>query len=767
MANSIGIDFGTTKTMVSYLNPATDRVELVRLGRDRDSIPTTVHLDESGAFLFGEDADDQIETDPEGYCRAFKLHLGEKDPPLPRSDETAESLAARFLRYIKSECEQSVFHGESITAATITVPVSFAPARKAALKRAAEAAGFSSVSFIPEPEAAGTAFLRDNPADKFSRALVLDWGGGTLDIAIISRDEDGTIHADRHCAEGRDDVGGEEMDRGLFENLKYIWEQTLGAQLFSSEENEPKLLRESEKVKIGLSRKDTVPFRQGKNKIDVTRDQFRQIVEQLLQASVDLVNSALSKNKAQGHSEPDAILLIGGTCQSPVVRETMEKNFPRLRVLSWHHSHEAVALGAMAKENGSRKPDSGRSGQASNSSRKELLTVPTGETEKTIADVTRMAIEEDDLTHVGKKRADIIAREANRGNPRAAALLGHIYLDGCNGYETDFNLCLYWSTVAAEAGDDMGQALLAMLYIGGFEGGPVRKNRPTALKWAEKAVAANPSLSNRSILVAVLSSFDKPDTDRIKQLGSSILDEARGKSPEQFTASDRAGVGGACFFLAMIANAEGDENKRDVLLRTGAEFGNQGCSDILSGDLSQQNEGSFRVTDEAIRLFAKLAAIDDRRNQTERDFMEEWCPGVCSSDPWTRPLRVSETIETLAAATAESYGNDQDQLGQLLSVLRNFAACDGPVDDEEKAALQWISYMFGQRSTKPRSTDSVPAIRIRDPDDVPNNSDESWGAGTGAAAGAVIGSIIPGIGTLAGAGIGAAIGGIKKWLSNN
>ena len=89
MENAIGIDFGTTKTMVSFLNPVTGRAELVRLGRDRDSIPTTIHEDESGAVLFGEDADDQIVTDPEGYCRAFKLHLGESDSALPRSNETA------------------------------------------------------------------------------------------------------------------------------------------------------------------------------------------------------------------------------------------------------------------------------------------------------------------------------------------------------------------------------------------------------------------------------------------------------------------------------------------------------------------------------------------------------------------------------------------------------------------------------------------------------------------------------------------------------
>ena len=346
MGNAIGIDFGTTKTMVSYLNPSSRRAELVRLGRDRDSIPTTVHVDEAGSFLFGEDADDQIETDPEGYCRAFKLHLGEKEPALPRAGETAESLATRFLRHMKEECEQSVFHGGTVDTATITIPVAFAPARKSSLKRAARAAGFNDVSFLPEPEAAGMAFLRDNPSDSFSRALVLDWGGGTLDIAIISRDEDGTIHADRHCAEGRDDMGGEELDRGLLFKLDELWKAAHGAPLLSSEENEPKLLREAEKIKIALSRKNTVTFRRGPKKIEVRRAQFANLAQPLFDAAADLVRSALSKNRERGNPDPDSILLIGGTSQTPLVRETMESAFPGLRVLSWHHSHEAVALGA-------------------------------------------------------------------------------------------------------------------------------------------------------------------------------------------------------------------------------------------------------------------------------------------------------------------------------------------------------------------------------------------------------------------------------------
>lgn len=387
MTNAIGIDFGTTKTMVSYFNPATGRVELVRLGRDRDSMPTTVHVDEAGAWTFGEDADDQIELDLEGYCRAFKLHLGERDPILPRAGETAEALAARFLRHIREECERNVFRGESVSAATITIPVSFSPARNTALKRAAEAAGFTSVAFLPEPEAAGTAFLRDNPADEFSRALVLDWGGGTLDIAIISRDSNGAIHADSHCTEGRDDIGGEEMDRMLLVTGNEYWIATFGSSLIESEEKEPELLRKAEDVKIGLSRKETVTFRRGTRKVDVTRGQFRQLIAGQLESAVELAKSALAKNKKQGQPAPDAIILIGGTSQIPAVREVMEANFPNLRVLSWHHSHEAVALGATEMATNA-KPQKNKQSSRKNTNR-DSKTTPKKQTRRDVCKTTR------------------------------------------------------------------------------------------------------------------------------------------------------------------------------------------------------------------------------------------------------------------------------------------------------------------------------------------------------------------------------------------
>ena len=759
MKHTIGIDFGTTKTMVSYLNPATGRPELVRLGRDRDSIPTTVHVDEVGAFLFGEDADDQIEMDPEGYCRAFKLHLGEKEAVLPRSGITAESLTARFLQHIKDECEQSVFHGDPVSSATITIPVSFSPARKASLKRAAETAGFAKVSFLPEPEAAGVAFLRDNPQDKFSRALVLDWGGGTLDIAIISRDADGNIHADRHCAEGCEGMGGEEMDIGLLQNIAAMWEAKYGEPLIKEVTDEVRFLRDSQKVKELLTKKETASFRCGPKKQDITRERFNHIIYDLLDEVVRLVASALTKNKAKGNPEPDALILIGGSCQIPAVRQAMEQKFPNLRVLSWHHSHEAVALGAS---------------QLDSSPLVNKYGLPLeDDDEATLKLAEKVSRENGSLSGFRINEATIIAKMAQAGNPRAAGILAQIYHDGCEGYPKNLSSSYEWATIAANAGDDNGQSLLALYYLGIEENNnPVQKNLFKALEWAEKVYSRDKSIENKALLLIVLSSFDNPDTARIEHLGNGILNDVGEKTPGEFVFDERCAIGMTCFLLAGIVFDNNNPEKALQLLEKGADFGYKECIDALSEIENSQSEtpnDSFIVTDEAIRLFTKLATLtikDNRLSQAQINFIDGWCPGIWSAELWSRPFDVTETTVELARRTAESYGNDSVQLGQLFSVLHDFAACDGFIDNDVDFELLLISNVFGidSYSYNPSGTRLQQPSLTSTTDGTSNKDDESWGAGTGAAVGAAIGTIIPGVGTVLGAGIGAGVGWLKKHL---
>ncbi|MBP5542582.1 MAG: Hsp70 family protein [Kiritimatiellae bacterium] len=715
MTNAIGIDFGTSRTMVSYLDSSTGRVELVTFGCDR-FVPTTVHIDEKGQYLFGKDADELIATDPEGYCRAFKLHLAESDPILPRAGATAEDLAKRFLGHIKEECEQNVFHGEPIGMATITVPVSFSPARKAALKRAAEAAGFAKVSFLPEPEAAGIAFLRDNPTDKFSRALVLDWGGGTLDIAIISRDEDGTIHADSHCAEGRDDVGGEEMDRRLLEDISAKWKTAFRKQLLNDELDGVRFLRKSQETKEKLSQKSTAPFWGiPPQKIDVTRERFSQLIDEMLDSAVDLIKSALAKNKKRGNPAPDAILLIGGTSQVPAVREAMETNFPQLRVLSWHHSHEAVALGATVVD-AAANPQKNMHSTEKNTNRnhktsprknrghfdvvcphcgsiedvtgkgrwkcdncgkpfdvdsRSHVSIPKEE-EGPQADYSGKCFEEalsragelaenNELRKLKKCDADIIAKAAENGNIRAAAILGRLYSEGSRGYQVDNGLAINWMTIAANAGDNDSQAILALWSLGG-ENSPAQKNRSNALKWSEMAYDGNRSLKNQAILLIVLSSFEDPDKTRIRRIGQNIDGKVADKAPEEFSTAEQVLLGIVYSSRAVLAMKSGNYEKARQFLQKGADFGNQESVDALAELDSEANEEE------------NASEITDKRTNLEKEVNR-------------KPKKNSYT-------------------------------------DPNDAAL------------------------------------------SGAAIGAVIGTIIPGAGTLAGAGIGAIAGRLKAWWDN-
>lgn len=580
MENSIGIDFGTTKTMASFLNLATGRVEMIRLGRDRDSIPTTVHVDESGAFLFGEDADDMIEIDPEGYVRAFKVELGSKEP-IAREGQTAEMLTTRFLAHVKDECEKTVFH-DSVATATITIPVSFSPARRAALERAATTAGFSDVTFLPEPEAAGTAFLRDNPSESFSRALILDWGGGTLDISILTKDEDGRIHADGHCSEGRDDVGGEVMDLGLLGNIAAYWETTNGETLMRDETDEVRFRRAAQKIKEQLSKKDSAIFRRGPKKLDITREQFNQTIVQLLDAAVELVASALSKNKENGNPDPDALILIGGSCQIPAVRDKMEQNFPKLRVLSWHHSHEAVALGATSIVAQDPPKDflknEKRHSIEPNAETTDNLFATTEKDAKVLKDVLKF-VENSDITPIPFEKADAISVMAREGNPRAMGLLGWIYLDGCVDWPANYERAAWWWNKAAEMEDEWGMTGLIMHYCNQEKLGG--NNPELALSWALRCLKKYPSPKNYSLIVLALDSFPHPDANRINETIEQISELVGTNKPSSFTVADRASIGGAFAIAGMQAFVAQDGTHARKLFEKAVAFEDPKFKELL------------------------------------------------------------------------------------------------------------------------------------------------------------------------------------------
>ena len=351
---AIGIDFGTTKTLVSYYDDKSGRTELVRLGRGHDDMPTTVYVSPNGDMQFGEDADDMSEINPEGYCRGFKMKLGRSVPVLvcgqSRKKYTAYDLTRYFLEYIRKQVENEVFMGNRVTKAVITRPVMFSPVQCDELTRAAYDAGFADVKLVTEPEAAGYAFCTLSPSEAFNgNALIVDWGGGTLDLAIVSREgERVTVH--REYVEGDLNMGGEVFDEKLWNEIVKRMKMSGGPNLEQEDIGvQNRMLRQIRQAKEVLSKNDRFNLRlSGGGRACPAQGLSRNEFEGLIRADVEKAAGLVQRLMAsiRGRSlQPELLLLVGGTSQIPLIASTLQY-ITGLPCKKWNKSREAVSLGA-------------------------------------------------------------------------------------------------------------------------------------------------------------------------------------------------------------------------------------------------------------------------------------------------------------------------------------------------------------------------------------------------------------------------------------
>ncbi len=348
--HTIGIDFGTTKTLVSRIKSRTGEAETVRLGQGTDHIPTSVFIKDNGDMLFGDEADDRL-TEADGvYLRGFKMSLGNSTPVYAQMNDEGEliqymaaELVTRYLSYIRTRVQETVFSGEPITRAIITRPVDFSPARCEELRQAAIAAGFTEVELTTEPEAAGLAFCRLNDAQAFRHsALIVDWGGGTLDFALVTREEKHIITHPNLTA-GDITMGGERFDHLLW---SYAENQLRKHAIFNV--NPVAMLPIVRKNKERLSASDTATLRLSHEHgtcppIELTQQLFNRLINDSVERAADKIMQLLERIPEA--DKPEMLLLVGGSCRIPYIKRKLEE-VCKLPAVSWHLSREAVSLGA-------------------------------------------------------------------------------------------------------------------------------------------------------------------------------------------------------------------------------------------------------------------------------------------------------------------------------------------------------------------------------------------------------------------------------------
>ena len=327
MAKIIGIDLGTTTSLVSYLKNGKPEIIANKLGkRLTDSV---VGIDKYGTIIVGEEAKRILNgTKVEEIKRSMgtnkKVKLGDKE-------YSPEEISAEILKKLKEEAED--FLGEEVKEAVITVPAMFNSIQKAATIKAGELAGLKVERIISEPTAAAMAYGIEN-MEKYQKILVYDFGGGTFDVSILELD-DGML--DVIATSGDNYLGGKDIDEILMKNISVKIEDNI---------EKIKLKLEVEEAKKRLSTLMGTDIIVPELNIDyeLKREKFEELISPLVNKTIDFIDKALSSAKLK-REDINVVLLVGGTTRIPLVQETLKKIFGS-KVKKFTDPQEAVALGA-------------------------------------------------------------------------------------------------------------------------------------------------------------------------------------------------------------------------------------------------------------------------------------------------------------------------------------------------------------------------------------------------------------------------------------
>lgn len=351
----IGIDFGTTKTMAARFDTRSGVARTLRLGRGNDQTPTTIYFEESGQKLFGDAADDEGLTDMPNYATRFKMALGKsgagrvvRGKRVPNGE-----LVADFLEHVRRHIESHSVH-LPVHSVVVTVPAMFGPAQYKDLQDAGRQAGFSDVRLLAEPVAAALGYCNLCPEDwNGQRLLVVDWGGGTLDIALVERRADGELRVHDEFVCGLDDVGGEILDDDLWQ-MASAGLVSAGYDRLDSQPREHwgryrRSLREAKERLSDLQSQDIRFVLSGGTpaKVSLARADFENMIAPRLQKAANLVKDVHTRSIEAGH-QPDFILLAGGTCRIPAVKKVIEE-VTGAPCKQFDYGREAIALGASVK----------------------------------------------------------------------------------------------------------------------------------------------------------------------------------------------------------------------------------------------------------------------------------------------------------------------------------------------------------------------------------------------------------------------------------
>ncbi len=350
---TIGIDLGTTNSCVAIMEHGDPVV--IQNAEGARTTPSVVAFTNKGERLLGQPARNQMVTNPENTITSIKRFMGRRYNEVENEiasvpyhvvkSENGEvrvkagdkqfsppEISAAILQKMKQTAED--YLGEEVHEAVITVPAYFNDSQRQATKDAGRIAGLEVKRIVNEPTAAALAYGFDKKAGEQTIA-VYDFGGGTFDISIL---ELGDNVFEVKSTNGDTHLGGDNIDQRIIEWLVQSFKSDYAVDLASDRMALQRLKEAAENAKKELSSAQSteinLPFitadAQGPKHLHytLTRAKFEQLVEDLVQRTVEPCKNALSDAGVKAE-DIDEVILVGGSTRIPAVQRVVKELFKR------------------------------------------------------------------------------------------------------------------------------------------------------------------------------------------------------------------------------------------------------------------------------------------------------------------------------------------------------------------------------------------------------------------------------------------------------
>ena len=368
MSKIIGIDLGTTNSVVAVME-GTEPTVITNPEGNRLT-PSVVAFAKGDERLVGQVAKRQAVTNPENTIFSIKRFMGRRFDEVSEemkmvpyetvkaangdarvdargSEYSPPQISAMILQKLKQSAEE--YLGQTVDKAVITVPAYFNDAQRQATKDAGQIAGLEVMRIVNEPTAAALAYGLDKKKDE--TIAVYDFGGGTFDISILEVGE-GVVEV--KATNGDTHLGGDNLDQRIIEWIVEGFKADAGIDLSQDKMALQRMKESAEKAKMELSTvvetEINLPFitadQSGPKHLQMklTRAKFEQLVDDLLQRTVEPVKRALA-DAGLKPSEIDEVVMVGGSTRVPKVQELVKSVFDR-EPHRGVNPDEVVAIGA-------------------------------------------------------------------------------------------------------------------------------------------------------------------------------------------------------------------------------------------------------------------------------------------------------------------------------------------------------------------------------------------------------------------------------------